>query len=217
MLNDAVNHLFKSSALVMMKKCVKTRSCVKVSDSVPSTIALLHMSTDRVWRSEFVPSSSHQKRGVWHNVTFDSNHLVRMGCPFLRGHSLHNDRSVKSPQQVNVSASIYGFDRTQICIFGESDISIRWTPQMVADKEAIRPTAYRESTHTILSVTCPYSHCAFTTYLSTLFLSVLTLLACTQSVDNLYHALTVLWENEYLVTYNLLCCFTSLKLHHLII
>ena len=88
---------------------------------------------------------------------------------------------------------------------------------MAADKEAIRPTAYRESTHTILSVTCPYSHCAFTTYLSTLFLSVLTLLVCTQSVDNLYHALTVLWENEYLVTYNLLCCFTSLKLHHRII
>ena len=36
-------------------------------------------------------------------------------------------------------------------------IAINGTPQMAVDKEAI--IAYRESTHTILSVTCPYTMC----------------------------------------------------------
>ena len=40
----------------------------------------------------------------------------------------------------------------------------------------------------------------------------LILLACTQSVDNLFHALMVLCENEYFLTSNLLCSFTSVKL-----
>ena len=53
---------------------------------------------------------------------------------------------------------------------------------------------------------------ALTRYLSILFLSTLTLLACTQSVDNLFHTLMVLWENENFLTSNLLCFFTSVKL-----
>ena len=40
--------------------------------------------------------------------------------------------------------------------------------------------------------------------------SLLTLLACTQSVENLFHTLMVLWENEYFLTSNLLCFFTSM-------
>ena len=35
-------------------------------------------------------------------------------------------------------------------------IATQGTPHMAADKEAI---PYRESTHTILSVTCHYSNC----------------------------------------------------------
>ena len=46
---------------------------------------------------------------------------------------------------------------------------------------------------------------ALARYLSILFLNILTLLACTQSVDNLFHTLMVLWENEYFLTSNLLC------------
>ena len=70
--------------------------------------------------------------------------------------------------------------------------------------------AYREFTHTLLIVSCPYSKCnpTFTIYLSILFLNILTLLACTQS----FHTLMVLWENEYFLTSNLLCSFTSVKL-----
>ena len=40
--------------------------------------------------------------------------------------------------------------------------------------------------------------------MSILFLNILTLLACTQSVDNLFHTLMVLWENEYFLTPNVL-------------
>ena len=54
-------------------------------------------------------------------------------------------------------------------------------------------------------------------YLSILFLNILTLLACTQSVDNLFHTLMVLWKNEYFLTSNLLCSFTSVKLCPLIV
>ena len=38
---------------------------------------------------------------------------------------------------------------------------------------------------------------ALTRYFSILFLNMLTLLACIHSADNLFHTLTVLWENEY--------------------
>ena len=38
---------------------------------------------------------------------------------------------------------------------------------------------------------------ALTRYLSILFLNILTLLACTQSVDKLFHTWMVLCENEY--------------------
>ena len=44
---------------------------------------------------------------------------------------------------------------------------------------------------------------------------MLTLLACTHSVDNLFHTLMVLWEN--FLTSNLLCFFTSVKLCPLVI
>ena len=45
-----------------------------------------------------------------------------------------------------------------------------------------------------------YVYPALARYLSILFLNILTLLACTQSVDNLFHTLMVLWENEYFLT-----------------
>ena len=40
-------------------------------------------------------------------------------------------------------------------------------------------------------------------------LLVLTLLACTYSVSNLFHTLMVLWENENFLTSNLLCFITQ--------
>ena len=39
----------------------------------------------------------------------------------------------------------------------------------------------------------------------------------TDSVDNLFHTLMVLWENENFLTSNLLCFFTSVKLCPLVI
>ena len=56
-----------------------------------------------------------------------------------------------------------------------------------------------------------------TRYLSILFLNINTLLAFTHSVDNLFHTLMVLWENENFLTSNLLCFFTSVKLCPLVI
>ena len=41
-----------------------------------------------------------------------------------------------------------------------------------------------------------------------MFLNVLTLLACAQSVDNLFHTLVVLWEKDYVLTSNLVRSFT---------
>ena len=40
---------------------------------------------------------------------------------------------------------------------------------------------------------------------------MITLLACTHLSDNVFHTLTVLWENENVLTSNLLCFFTRLK------
>ena len=62
-----------------------------------------------------------------------------------------------------------------------------------------------------------YVQPALTRYLSILFLNTLTLVACTQLVDNLFHTLMVLWENENFLTSNLLCFFTSVKLCPLVI
>ena len=45
-----------------------------------------------------------------------------------------------------------------------------------------------------------------------MYLNILILLECTQSDDNLFHLFTVLWENDYFLTSNLLCPFTSVKL-----
>ena len=51
-----------------------------------------------------------------------------------------------------------------------------------------------------------------TIYLYILFLNILTPLACTHSGDNLCHTLMILWGNENVLTSNLLCFFTSVKL-----
>ena len=76
---------------------------------------------------------------------------------------------------------------------------------MAVDKEA-------NSLSRVYSYYSKFNLCLFyalARYLSILFLNILTLLACTQSVDNLFHTLMVLWENEYFLTSNLLCFFTS--------
>ena len=44
-----------------------------------------------------------------------------------------------------------------------------------------------------------------------------TLLACAHSVDNLFHTLMGLWENENFLTSNLLCFFTRVKLCPLVL
>ena len=64
--------------------------------------------------------------------------------------------------------------------------------------------------NTIISVTCPYVMCTrlLTRYLYIIFMDILTLLACTHYVDNLFHTLMVLWENENFLTFN-----TSLFVH----
>ena len=71
-----------------------------------------------------------------------------------------------------------------------------------------KPLAYRESTCTNLSVSCPYEIIVYSV-LKHNFL--LTLLECTQSADNLLHPFTVLWEKEYFLKSNLFCPFTSVK------
>ena len=95
-------------------------------------------------------------------------------------------------------------------------IAIQGTPQMAVDKEAIclsRVYSYYFKCNLPLFYVQP----ALTRYLSILFLNTLTLVACTQSVDNLFHTLMVLWENEYFLTSNLLCFFTRVKLCPLVI
>ena len=56
-----------------------------------------------------------------------------------------------------------------------------------------------------------YVYPALSRYLSILFLTILTLLACTHSSDNLFHTLMVLCENENFLTSNLLWEWTSAK------
>ena len=87
-------------------------------------------------------------------------------------------------------------------------IATQGAPQMAVDKEAnslSRVYSYYSKFNLCLFYVKP----ALARYLSILFLNILTLLACTQSVDNLFHTLMVLWENEYFLTSNLLCFFTS--------
>ena len=64
-----------------------------------------------------------------------------------------------------------------------SDISNLATPQMAMNKEVL---AHLEATCTIPTLT---------RYLSIMFLNILTLLACAQSVDNLFQSFTVLWDS----------------------
>ena len=61
-----------------------------------------------------------------------------------------------------------------------------------------KPLAYRESNNVHLLIT------RLLRYVSTLFLNIFTLLAVTQSVDNLFHSFIVLCENE---------CFLMSNLH----
>ena len=79
---------------------------------------------------------------------------------------------------------------------------------MAVDKEA-KSLSRVYSYYSKFNLRLFYVYPALARYLSILFLNILTLLACTQSVDNLFHKLMVLWENEYFLTSNLLCFFTS--------
>ena len=49
------------------------------------------------------------------------------------------------------------------------------------------------------------------TYVSVLFLNIFTLLAVEQSVDNLFHSLIVLCENEYFLIPILIACIQYAK------
>ena len=83
--------------------------------------------------------------------------------------------------------------------------------QMAADKEAIsssRVHTYYSKRNLAIFEVKP----AFTRYLFILFLNILTLLARTQSVDNVFYTLMVLWENEHFLTSTLLCPSTSILL-----
>ena len=87
---------------------------------------------------------------------------------------------------------------------------------MAVDKEAIslsRVYSYYSKCNLPLFYVQP----ALTRYLSILFLNISTLPACTHSVDNLFHTLMVLCENENFLTSNLLCFFTRVKLCPLVI
>ena len=61
-----------------------------------------------------------------------------------------------------------------------------------------KPLAYRESNNVHLLITRPHEICVY------LILNIFTLLAVTQSVDNLFHSFIVLCENE---------CFLMSNLH----
>ena len=50
-----------------------------------------------------------------------------------------------------------------------------------------------------------------------MFLNIISSIAWTHAVDNVFHTLMVIWENEYFLTTNLLCSFTSVKLCRLVI
>ena len=63
--------------------------------------------------------------------------------------------------------------------------------------------AYRESNLSI------YVYPARLRYMSILFLNILTLLAPTQSADNLFHSFTVLCENENFLISSLHCFFAN--------
>ena len=60
---------------------------------------------------------------------------------------------------------------------------------MEVDKEAVSLSRVYSYYY---NCTCPYSR-----YLSILFLNILTLVACTRYVDNFFHTLMVIWENEF--------------------
>ena len=100
------------------------------------------------------------------------------------------------------------FSNTRGCLTRFNKIATQGAPQMAVDKEAnslSRVYSYYSKFNLRLFYVWP----ALARYLSILFLNILTLLACTQSVDNLFHTLMVRWENEYFLTSNLLCFFTS--------
>ena len=67
----------------------------------------------------------------------------------------------------------------------------------------VRCDTFRETTCGILSVTHPYEIVVYSVFAH--------ISTCIQSVDQLFHTLMVLWDNEYFLTFNLLCPFTSIK------
>ena len=87
---------------------------------------------------------------------------------------------------------------------------------MAVDKEAISLSRVY-SNYCKCNLPLFYVLPALTRYLSILFLNILTLLACTHSVDNLFHTLMVLCEKENFLTSNLLCFFTRVNLCPLVI
>ena len=104
---------------------------------------------------------------------------------------------------------------TFLTIFNK--IAIPGTPQMAVDKEALICLSRVYSYNFKCNFPLLYVYPALTRYLSILFLNILTLLACTQSSDNLFHTLMVLCENENFLTSKLLCFFTRVKLCPLVI
>ena len=88
---------------------------------------------------------------------------------------------------------------------------------MAVDKEALICLSRVYSYYFKCNFPLFYVYPALTRYLSILFLNILTLLACTQSSDNLFHTLMVLCENENFLTSNLLCFFTRVTLFPLVI
>ena len=79
-------------------------------------------------------------------------------------------------------------------------IAIQGTVQMVADKEAVG-----------LSGVHMYESCADEIIIYSVLKHINTTRMQTQSADNLFHSFTILWENEYFLTSNLLCPFTSAR------
>ena len=89
---------------------------------------------------------------------------------------------------------------------------------MAVDKEAIICLSRVYSYYFMCNFPLFYVYPALTRYvLSIQLLNILTLLACTQSSDNLFHTLMVLCENKKFIPSNLLCFFTIVKLSPLYI
>ena len=76
-------------------------------------------------------------------------------------------------------------------------IAIYGIPQMAVDKEAIICLSRVYSNYFKCNLPLFYVYPALTIYLSILLLTILTLLACTHSSDNLFHTLMVICEKVF--------------------